>query len=307
MNIQWRGVFPAATTQFKQDQSLDLDATAKHLDALIASGITGLVMLGSLGENTALEPEEKRRVMEVAVKTAAGRVPVLSGVAECSTAAACRYTREMEKLGADGLMVLPAMVYKSDPRETMGHFRAVAGASGLPILIYNNPISYGVDITPEMLAAMADEKKFVAIKESSGNVRRITDIFNTVGDRYAIFSGVDDLILESVMLGAVGWIAGMGLAFPRENQMLWELATSGQWEEARDLYRWFTPLLHLDIPVKFVQYIKLAIAECGLGNEWVRAPRMVLEGREREEILAIIRKGIETRPLPSEPQASAPG
>ena len=296
MNVKWQGVFPAVTTQFKKDQSLDLEGTARHIEALIESGVTGLVMLGSLGENVQMEPEEKRRVMEVAIKTSAGRVPVLSGVAENSTAAGCRYAREMEKLGANGLMVLPAMVYKSDPRETIAHFRAVAQSSGLPILVYNNPISYGVDITPEMFAELSNEKTLVAIKESSGNVRRITDLFNTVGDRYAIFSGVDDLILESVMLGAVGWVAGVGLAFPRENQYLWELATSGKWDEARKLYRWFTPLLHLDIPVKFVQYIKLTIQETGLGSEWVRSPRLPLAGAEREEILKIIRKGLETKP-----------
>jgi len=296
MKTNWKGVFPAATTQLKHDQSLDLKATARHLDVLIDSGVSGLIMLGSLGENTALEQEEKRRVMEVAVKTSGGRVPVLSGVAECSTAAACRYARDMEKLGADGLMVLPAMVYKADSRETITHFRAVARASGLPIICYNNPVAYTIDITPEMFAELAHEKTLVAIKESSGNVRRITDLFNTVGNRYTIFTGVDDLALESVLLGAEGWIAGVGLAFPRENQYLWELATSGQWEKARELYRWYTPLLHLDIPIKFVQYIKLAIQECGLGAEWVRAPRLPLEGREREEILKIIRKGIATRP-----------
>src|SRR5947209_4439298 len=296
MTSKWKGVFPAATTQFKKDQSVDLDATARHLEILVDSGVSGLIMLGSLGENTALEPEEKRRVMEVAIRTSRGRVPVLSGVAECGTAAACRYAREMEKLGADGLMVLPAMVYKSDPRETITHFRAVARSSGLPIICYNNPIGYGVDITPEMFAELADEKTLVAIKESSGNVRRITDLYNTVGSRYTIFTGVDDLALESVLLGAQGWIAGVGLAFPRENQYLWELATSGQWEKARELYRWYTPLLHLDIPIKFVQYIKLAIQECGLGSEWVRAPRLPLEGSERAAILKIIRQGIQTRP-----------
>jgi 4-hydroxy-tetrahydrodipicolinate synthase len=296
MKLTWKGVFPAATTQLRRDQSLDLDATARHIELLIESGISGLIMLGSLGENTALTPEEKRSVMQLAVNTSHGRVPVLSGVAECSTATACAYARDMEKLGADGLMLLPAMVYKSDPRETITHFRTVAQSSGLPIICYNNPVAYTVDITPEMFSELADEKTLVAIKESSGNVRRITDLFNTVGNRYTIFTGVDDLALESVLLGAEGWIAGVGLAFPKENQYLWELATSGQWEKARELYRWYTPLLHLDIPIKFVQYIKLAIQECGLGAEWVRAPRLPLEGREREEILRIIRKGIATRP-----------
>jgi 4-hydroxy-tetrahydrodipicolinate synthase len=296
MKTQWRGVFPAVTTQFRQDQSLDLDATARHLEVLIDSGVTGLVMLGSLGENVQLEPDEKRRVMEMATKVSRGRVPVLSGVAECSTAMACRYAREMEKLGADGLMVLPAMVYKSDPRETIAHYRAVARSTGLPIIVYNNPISYGVDITPEMFAELSDEKTLVAIKESSGDVRRVTDLINTVGDRYAIFAGVDDLILECTMLGAVGWIAGIGLAFPKENQRLWELMHAGKWDAARELYRWYTPLLHLDVHVKFVQQIKLCMQECGLGAEWVRSPRLPLAGAERERVLAIIRKGIQTRP-----------
>jgi 4-hydroxy-tetrahydrodipicolinate synthase len=296
MNPGWKGVFPAATTQFHQDQSLDLDATARHLEALLAAGVQGVIMLGSLGENTALEPEEKRRVLEMAVKTVGGRVPVLSGVAECSTAAACRYTADAQRVGADGVMVLPAMVYKSQPHETMAHFRTVAAASDLPIIVYNNPVAYGVDITPEMFAQLADEPKLVAIKESSGDTRRITDLINTVGNRYTLFTGVDDLALESVLLGAEGWISGTPLAFPREGQWMWELATAGRWEEARAIYRWFLPLLHLDIGTLFVQKIKLAIQECGLGKEWVRAPRQMLEGPVREETLAVIRKGLERRP-----------
>jgi len=296
MASRFRGVFPAVTTHMKRDQSVDLDATARHIEVLIESGVQGLVMLGSLGENTALDPGEKRSVMETAIAVARGRVPVLSGVAECSTAGAVRYARQMESIGANGLMLLPAMVYKSDPAETITHFRAVAKATSLPIICYNNPLAYGVDITPEMFAELADQETLVAIKESSGNVRRITDIINLVGDRYTLMTGVDDLALESIMLGAEGWIAGVGLAFPRENQYLWELADSGQWEKARALYRWYMPLLHLDIPIKFVQYIKLLIQECGLGEEWVRAPRLPIEGAEREAVLKIIRQGIATRP-----------
>lgn len=296
MKPDWKGVFPAVTTQLHQDQTLDLEATARHIEILLESGVTGIIMLGSLGENIALEPDEKRSVMRTAIETVRGRVPVLSSVSECSTAAACRYARDMETLGADGLMVLPAMVYKADPQETMAHYKDVADSSGLSIICYNNPLAYGVDITPEMFAQMADEEKFVAIKESSGNVRRITDIINLVGDRYTIFTGVDDLALESVLLGATGWIAGMGLAFPKENQYLWDLAMAGEWEKARALYRWYMPLLHLDIPIKFVQYIKLCIQECGLGAEWVRAPRLTISGAEREAVLKIIRHGIETRP-----------
>jgi len=296
MRPNWKGVFPALTTQFHKDESLDLEATARHIEALINSGVSGLVMLGSLGENVQLEPDEKRQVMRAALEVSAGRVPVLSGVAECSTAMAVRYARDMERLGADGIMLLPAMVYKSDPAETIHHFRTVARATGLPIIVYNNPVAYTVDITPEMFLELADVPNLVAIKESSGNVRRITDLINTVGDRYILFGGVDDLILESALLGADGWIAGVGLAFPKENQYLWDLMMAGRWEEARAIYRWFTPLLHLDIPVKFVQYIKLAIHEAGLGEEWVRAPRLPLEGAEREEVLRIIRQGTETRP-----------
>jgi len=292
----WSGVFPAITTQLNPDQSIDLDATAEHVDVLIQSGVKGIVFLGSLGENQPMRPEEKRLVMEVMVKVVAGRVKVLSGVAETSTAEASRYARSMEKLGADGIMLMPAMLYKGDARETLAHFRTVAKASGLPIMIYNNPLSYANDITPEMFAELAGEKKFVAIKESSGDVRRITDLHNTVGDRYALFTGVDNLALEASILGIDGWVAGSGIAFPAENQYFWELTRRGEWDKAREIYRWFTPLLHLDVSTKFVQYIKLAVQECGLGKEYVRAPRLMLTGEERKRVLKIIHDGIKHRP-----------
>ncbi len=292
----WSGVFPAITTQLKRDGSLDLDATAEHVEVLIKSGVNGIVFLGSLGENQPLLADEKRLVIEAMVKAVNGRVKVLSGVAESSTAEACRYAREVEKLGADGIMLMPAMLYKGDSRETMAHFRTVAKASGLPIMIYNNPISYGNDITPEMFAQLADEKKFVALKESSGDVRRITDLHNTVGDRYALFTGVDNLALEASILGIDGWVAGSGIAFPAENQYFWELTRRGEWEKAREIYRWFTPLLHLDVSTKFVQYIKLAVQETGLGKEYVRAPRLTLAGEERKCVLKIIHDGIAKRP-----------
>ena len=223
-------------------------------------------------------------------------MPVLSGVVECTTALACRFARDAQRAGVMGLMVLPAMVYKSDPRETMTHFRTVAAASDLPIMVYNNPVSYHVDITPEMFAELADEPKFVAIKESSENVRRITDLKNVCGERYTLFCGVDDLVLESQLLGAAGWVSGLVNAFPAENRLLWDLAASGRWDEALRVYRWYTPLLHLDTHVKLVQYIKLAVQECGYGSERLRAPRLPLIGEERERILAIIRRGIATRP-----------
>ena len=230
------------------------------------------------------------------VKVVNGRVAVLSGVAETSTAEAVRYVRDMEKLGADGVMLMPAMLYKGDTDETLAHFRTVAKSTGLPIMIYNNPISYANDITPELFAKLADQKNFVALKESSGDVRRITDLHNTVGDRYAIFTGVDNLALEASILGIDGWVAGTGIAFPAENQYFWELTRQGKWEEARTIYRWFTPLLHLDVSTKFVQYIKLAVQEAGLGKEWVRAPRLILKGEERKRVLKIIYDGIAKRP-----------
>ena len=305
----WQGVFPAITTQFKKDQTLDLEATARHAEALIDSGVAGLIFLGSLGENQSLSPAEKRHVIRAMVDAVKGRVPVLSGVAETSTAEACRYAADVEKLGVNGLMLMPAMVYKGDPREILTHFRTTARSTALPIMIYNNPISYANDITPEMFQELAETKNFVALKESSGNPRRITDIHNLLPGRYAIFTGVDDLVLESAILEIDGWVAGSGIAFPAENQYFWDLTRAGEWDKARDIYRWFAPLLHLDVHIKFVQYIKLAVQECGLGREWVRAPRLVLEGAERKQILKIIHAGMDARPKvpkrkPGRPAAS---
>ena len=296
MRNDWRGVFPALTTQFHKDLSLDLEATQRHIEVMITSGSTGIVMLGSLGENVTLDRSEKRRVMRAALEVAAGRVPVLSGVAETSTSAAVTYARELERLGANGLLLLPAMIYKADPRETLTHYRTVARATGLPIICYNNPLAYHVDITPTMFAELAAERNLIGIKESSGDLRRMTDIQNLVGERYRLFAGIDDLLLESAMLGAVGWIAGLNLAFPREGQRLWDLTQRGDWVAARKLYRWFMPLMHLDTHLKFVQYIKLAVQEAGYGKEWVRPPRLTLNGPERQAVLKTIRKGIATRP-----------
>jgi 4-hydroxy-tetrahydrodipicolinate synthase len=296
MNVTWQGVFPAATTQFKDDQSLNVPATLNHLDRMMEAGIDGLIMLGTVGENCSLAWEEKLAVLEATVAHVAGRVPVLTGVAETTTRGACNFAVAAKKAGVDGLMVLPGMVYKSDPRETIAHYRAVARATDLPIMCYNNPVSYGVDLTPRMFAELADEPALVAIKESSENCRRITDLKNTVGDRFILFCGVDDLVLESVTLGAVGWVSGLVNAFPHENRLLWGLLMAGRMEEALAVYRWYTTLLHLDTHVKLVQYIKLAAAECGYGSEMVRAPRLPLAGAEREEVLGIIRKAIRTRP-----------
>ena len=296
MKPHWTGVFPAITTQMNKSGAIDLDATARHAEVLIASGVSGLVFLGSLGENQPMTGDEKRLVIEAMVKVVSGRIPVLSGVAETSTAEAVRYVRDVEKLGADGVMLMPSMLYKGAPDETLAFFRTVAKSTGLPIMIYNNPISYANDITPEMFAKLADQKNFVALKESSGDPRRITELHNTVGGRYAIFTGVDDLVMESSIMGIDGWVAGSGIAFPAENQHLWNLLRAGRWDEARTLYRWFQPLMKLDTNTRFVQYIKLAVQECGLGSEWVRAPRLVLKGGERKGVLKIIYDGIATRP-----------
>ncbi len=296
MRCTWSGVFPAATTEFHADQSLNLKGTLAHVEAMLQAGCHGMIMLGTVGENCSLSAREKLEVLKGAVDQVRGRVPVLSGVAEYTTRLACDFAREAKKVGADGLMVLPAMVYPSDPRETVTHFRAVAAATDLPIMVYNNPVSYKVDIAPETFAELADVDTIVAIKESSENVRRITDIVNACGDRYVLFCGVDDLVLESLLLGAVGWVSGLVNAFPAENRLLWDLAMAGKWDEARAVYRWYTPLLHLDTHPKLVQYIKLAAQETGLGSEMVRAPRLPLEGPERERILSIIREAIATRP-----------
>ena len=296
MSVSWRGVFPAICTQFKPDFSLDIPATLKHLDAQLAAGIHGIVVMGSVGENTTLELSEKKDLLKATVEHVRKRIPVLTGVAEYTTGQACKWAETAAGLGADGLMVLPCMVYKCDNRETMAHFRTVAKASPLPIMVYNNPIAYKVDVTPEMFAEMADEPKFACIKESSDNPRRITDIINLTKDRYVIFAGVDDLFLECLMLGAVGWVSGLVNAFPAENKLIWDLTQAGKWKEALEVYRWYTPLLHLDTHVKLVQYIKLASAECGYGNELCRPPRLPLVGEEREQILKVIRDAIKTRP-----------
>ena len=296
MKPYWQGVFPAVTTQMHRDGTIDLEATARHLEVLIDSGVGGLVMCGSLGENQSLDPDEKRAVVEAAVGVAGGRVPVLGGVAETSTGAACRYVKDCRQLGADGFMVMPAMAYRGDEREALGHLRAVAKATDAPLMIYNNPISYANDVTPPMFAKLAEIDTIVALKESSGDTRRMTDLRNVVGDRFALFTGVDDLVLESAVLGIDGWVAGIGLAFPYENQHLWDLIREGRWEQARALYGWYTPLLHLDVSTKLVQNIKLAMQETGLGSEWVRAPRLQLVGAERSRALGIIRRGIDERP-----------
>ena len=294
--VDWHGVFPAVPTQFHEDFTLDLPSTQKHVEALLNEGIHGLIMLGTIGENCSLSLDEKVKVLKATKEVCGDRVPLLNGIAEFTTAGACETARAAAKAGVDGFMLMPAMVYKSDRRETVHHFRTVAAATDLPIMCYNNPPVYRVDITPDMLADLADVETIVCVKEAAGDTRRITDLFNQLGDRYLIFSGLDDVALESIMLGCVGWISGLVDAFPRENRLMWDAAAAGDWKRGLEIYRWYMPMLHFDSNPKLVQYIKLACAEMGYGTETVRAPRLPLIGEEREQALKIIRQSAATRP-----------
>lgn len=302
MAVEWAGVFPAVTTKFRPDFSLDEEANRAHLRAQLAAGVHGVIVSGSLGEASTLETDEKIALVRMIADEAAGRIPVLCGVAERSTANACRFVERAAEAGADGFMLLPPMLYPTDRRETMAYLRTVAEASPRPIMVYNNPVAYRTDVTPEMFAELADEPTFVAIKESSDDVRRITAIKNLTGERYRIFCGVDNIALEALVLGAVGWVAGLVCAFPAETVAIHDLVRAGRLDEAVRLYRWFMPLLDLDVSTKLVQNIKLAEVHTGMGTETVRPPRLPLEGAERAHVEAVIRQGLANRPtLPALP------
>ena len=295
--MNWRGVFPAITTPFREDLTVDHEFLARHVDRMIRAGCTGLVPLGSLGESATLEPEEKRAILVTCRAALAGRAPLVAGIAALSTAQAVATARLAHERGCDGLMVLPPYVYRTDARETAAHFSAVLEATPLPCMLYNNPVAYGTDVTPEALAALAARHpNLEAVKESSADVRRVSAIRAVLSSRLAIFVGVDDLIVEGGAAGAVGWIAGLVNALPAESVRLFDLAVAGKHAEARVLYEWFLPLLRLDVVPKFVQLIKLAQQECGMGSERVRPPRLVLEGAERGEALAVIRERLARRP-----------
>jgi len=292
----WSGVFPAVTTQFHRDFSLDLEATRKEVASLVAEGVSGLIAVGTVGENNSLSRAEKLSVME-AIKDAAGsRVPVVAGVAEYTTALACEMAKEAQRLKLDGLMVLPAMVYSAKPRETLAHFRTIAAASDLPIMVYNNPPIYKTDVTPQMLATLADVETIVSFKESSGDTRRFVDLRNMTGDRFIPFCGLDDVLVESVMLGAQGWVSGLSNAFPRESETLFRLAAAGRIAEAMPLYDWFMPLLHLDARSDLVQCIKLCEEIVGRGSAVTRPPRLPLEGEEKAEVEDMMREALAKRP-----------
>ncbi|MFB0992419.1 MAG: dihydrodipicolinate synthase family protein [Rhodospirillales bacterium] len=296
MSVTWSGVFPALMTEFNKDGSLDLDGTQRHIKSCMDAGIEGLVMLGTLGENASLRAEEKETVLEAAVEATEGKIPVLSGVAEYTTELGLEHAARAKRAGCEGLMVLPSMVYQQDQREGQAHFNAIANGANLPVMIYNNPVSYKLDMTPESFVEMSVNNNIVAVKESSNDSRRMTDMINACGDRYAMFCGVDDLVLENLMFGATGWVSGLVNSFPKEAVALYTYAKAGNMEEAVALYRWFMPLLHLDVDVKLVQYIKLANQMTSEGSEWVRRPRMELIGDERKKVEAIVQKALDTRP-----------
>ncbi|QFU15004.1 dihydrodipicolinate synthase family protein [Microvirga thermotolerans] len=295
--IGWEGVFPAVTTQFKANFDLDIEATAKVMDGLIRDGVSGLIVCGTVGENTSLSRAEKVAVMEAAKDVARGRVPVIAGIAEFTTGFACEVAREAQRVGLDGIMVMPALVYSSKPHETAAHFRGVAKATDLPVMVYNNPPIYKNDVTPEILASLADCETVVSFKDSSGDTRRFTDVRNMVGDRFVLFAGLDDVVVESVMLGAEGWVSGMSNAFPREGETLFRLAKAGRYAEALPLYEWFMPLLHLDARPDLVQCIKLCEKIMGRGSDVTRPPRLPLSAEERAAVEAIMDKALRTRPL----------
>ncbi|MCG8158972.1 dihydrodipicolinate synthase family protein [Brenneria goodwinii] len=294
--IGWSGVFPAVTTQFNEDFSLNLAATQQVVEGLIRDGVSGLVMCGTVGENTSLSAEEKVSIVEMAKDTARGRVPVISGVAEFTSASALKIAREIQRVGADGIMLMPALVYSSKPFETAAHFRTVATGVDLPLMVYNNPPVYKNDVTPEILVSLADCENIVCFKDSSGDTRRFIDVRNEVGDRFVLFAGLDDVVLESIAVGAAGWVSGMSNAFPQEGETLFRLAKAGRFAEAMQLYEWFMPLLHLDARPDLVQCIKLCEAVMGRGSALTRPPRLPLPEQERQQVETIMRQALARRP-----------
>ena len=291
----WRGVFPAVTTKFTSDDRLDMAEMERCFALQVEAGVDGLIVCGSLGEAMALEAEEKLEILKLA-KSVAGSRPVLMTVCESSTRRAVAAAQAAAKAGADGLMVLPGVPYRSAPHETLAHLFAVARGSGLPIMVYNNPVAYGVDVTLDMFDELAGEPLVVAMKESTDDIRRVSEVISRFGDRFDIFTGVDNLALESLVMGATGWVAGLVVAFPKETVAIWKLAQAGRIEEAREIYRWFRPLLDLDVSTNLVQNIKRAEVHAIGSNDRCRAPRMALSGAEAERVDGIIHAALDTRP-----------
>ncbi|WP_404405770.1 dihydrodipicolinate synthase family protein [Pelagibacterium halotolerans] len=291
----WTGMMPAITTKFKEDGSLDAAATEKSMALQIAAGNAGIITCGTLGEGNMLSHDERLEVVRIA-KSVTGAKPALLTVSEPGTREACDLARRAASAGADGLMVVPSPIYHTNYEETIANLKAIAAAGNLPIMIYSNRVSYRVDVTPEMMVELAEDEHMVAIKESSDDIRRCTEIFNTVGDRFKVFTGVDNLGLEAILMGCDGWVSGVSIAIPEENQKLYDLAKAGRIEEARELYRWMRPLLDLDVSTFLVQQIKLAEKIAFGSEEYVRAPRMPLVGEHRARVDALVNERFACRP-----------
>lgn len=297
MQFEWKGVFPALTTKFTTADQLDFSLFQKNAEAQLAAGVHGFVLGGTLGEASVLREQEKEQLVRFALQLVQNRIPVILNIAEGSTTEALRQVKLAEEWGANGLMVLPPMRYKADARETVAWFRTIAQSTHLPIMIYNNPVDYKIEVTPDMFEELATCPNIQAIKESTRDVTNVTRMINRFGNRFHLLCGVDTLAMEELLLGADGWVAGLVCAFPAETVHLYQLIKAGRTEEAARLYRWFMPLLELDIHPKLVQYIKLAEAVVGLGSEQVRAPRLPVVGDERESVLQIIQQALAQRPV----------
>ena len=297
MSITWKGIFPALTTKFTKDDELDFILFEKNLDAQLAAGVNGIILGGTLGEASVLSVNEKEKLVKFAVEKTTGKIPVVLNIAEGSTKEAIQQVGNAKKWGAEGLMLLPPMRYKPDHRETVGYFKTIAESTDLPIMIYNNPIDYKTEVTLDMFEELLACKNIQAVKESTRDTTNVTRMINRFADRINILCGVDTLAFEELCLGAVGWVAGLVCAFPKETVAIFNLVKAGKLNEALKIYRWFMPLLELDIHPKLVQYIKLAETRTGIGSEYVRAPRLILEGGERKNILKIIDEGIANRPV----------
>jgi len=293
--IDWKGIFPALTTSFTVNDELDFVMFEKSLEAQMNAGVHGVIIGGSLGEASTLTTNEKEELVKFALKKIDGKIPVVLNIAESSTKDALQQASLAKTWNVQGLMLLPPMRYKSDDRETVEYFKTIANSTDLPIIVYNNPVDYKIEVTPDMFEELLVCKNIIAIKESTRDVSNVTRLRNRFGDRYKILCGVDTIAMEELLLGADGWVAGLVNAFPNETVAIYNLIRSGKIEEATKIYRWFMPLLELDIHPKLVQYIKLAATQTGLGTENVRAPRLALAGHEREKVLKVINDGIAAR------------
>lgn len=296
MAIEWKGVMPAVTTKFTPEDTLDLKTFETNINAQLDAGVHGIVLGGTLGEASTLSDDEKRELTQATVQMVGGKVPVLINIAEQTTKNAVIAAKKAEEDGAKALMMLPPMRYKADGRETVEYFKTVANSTTLPIMVYNNPVDYGIEVTLSMFDELLACENIQAVKESTRDISNVTRIKNAFGDRLKIMTGVDTLALESLLMGADGWIAGLVCAFPRETVAIYELQKAGRIQEALEIYRWFLPLLELDINAKLVQNIKLAEVATGIGTENVRAPRLPLTGEERVHVLKVIEKGLANRP-----------